>query len=106
MKIYNSLNRLEKLFKNIDKKLMTMDKKLDKRIIRNKKDSGYDQIMRFTYTKHVVKKMKFLEQLGITISKIMIEEAVNNPLDLDMETDKPRIIASAKLNSDHILRDV
>lgn len=62
--------------------------------------------MRFIYTKHVVKKMKFLEQLGITISKIMIEEAVNNPLDLDMETDKPRIIASAKLDSDHILRVV
>lgn len=37
MKIYNSLNRLEKLLKILIKKLMTMDKKLDKRIIRNKK---------------------------------------------------------------------
>jgi hypothetical protein len=62
--------------------------------------------MSFSYTKHVVKKIKFLKQLGINISKVMIEEAVSKPLDVDIETDKPRIIASAKLDIDHVLRVV
>ena len=63
--------------------------------------------MRFSYKKHVVKKIKFLkQQSNINISKIIIEKTISNPLDVDTETDKPRIIASAKLDDDHVLRVV
>lgn len=62
--------------------------------------------MKIVYTKHAEKKLKDLAMSGIKVLKRKINTTVRNPDHIDKETDYPKLIASGKLDTQHILRVV
>lgn len=60
--------------------------------------------MRIILTNHAKKKLKDLEQLGVHITKSLIEEAIKNPIHVDTESDHPNKIASGMFDEKHVLR--
>lgn len=62
--------------------------------------------MTIKYTKHARYKFKDLSSLGIYVSRKLVRKVITQPIHLDKESDRPKIIASGNLDSDHILRVV
>lgn len=62
--------------------------------------------MKIVYTKHAKKKFKDLKKLGVIVKRKLVEETATKPLDIDEISDYPKKIASAELDSRHILRVV
>lgn len=62
--------------------------------------------MRIIFTDHALKKFKDLSILGFKVSKTQINKVLLDPLQLDYETDYPKIIASGVYDEKHVLRIV
>lgn len=60
--------------------------------------------MRIILTRHAERKLKDLEQLGVYLTKSLIGETLENPLNVDTESDYPNKIASGIFDEKHILR--
>lgn len=62
--------------------------------------------MKIVFTKHANGKFKVLKDVGVIVSKNKVIGVLKRPEKLDLVTDIPNIIASGKLDKDHVLRVV
>jgi len=62
--------------------------------------------MKIIYTKHAINKFTDLKKLGIIVKKKDIRKIIENPDNIDMDTDPPKIIATGNFGKEHILRVV
>lgn len=62
--------------------------------------------MTIKYTKHALKKFIDLKQLGVIVTKRRIRIIIQKPIHRDTHSDEPNIIATGKLDTQHILRIV
>ncbi len=63
--------------------------------------------MKIVFSKHaLVDKFRILSQHNFHLKEIDIIKVVKNPDHLDFKSDKPKIIASKEIDTNHILRVV
>lgn len=62
--------------------------------------------MRIVFTHHAENKLKDLANLGVNVTKSLVENILKNPLHTDDKSDSPNKIASGKLGKRHLLRIV
>ena len=62
--------------------------------------------MKIVFTHHAEKKLKDLKNLGVNVTKSLIENVLTNPLHVDRESDPPNKISSGEFGKKHLLRVV
>lgn len=62
--------------------------------------------MKIIFTKHALNKFAVFQERGLKFSRKQIENTVKLPENIDTLSDSPKIIASGKLDAEHIMRVV
>ncbi len=62
--------------------------------------------MKIVYTKHALNKFIVFQKKGVKLTKQKVNETIKAPEDIDIESDKPKIIVSKLLDKGHIIRVV